>query len=200
MSKVKHPGGKPTKFKPLGNVTSKYGQVIIGILCCALLLAVVLAYPSFQQCVFCNIIDPFIQSEVGNTYLMPCSNVRQRIISMENVVESSGGVEGYTILTLQDPEKPGTIQVSVTNDRRYILLYPRMSGKDSSIEVWVGSMSRPMASIRGKSDVWNSIGEQHFISLYCEEFGFKQDYDVLLRIVLEGRWAQVWIKDGMVFF
>lgn len=164
------------------------------------LMVVMFAYPSFDQYTFCNIVAPFKQTNNGQSYLLSCSNVRQQIISMQNVIHEHDTDSGYDILKVQDSKNPGIVEVQVKKDRQQVLFYPRLSGKDTTVEILEGSTSRRLFFAEGIAGKWNPIGEQHTVSLYCAQEGFNQDYDVTLRLVLKGQWAQVWTKNGCIFF
>lgn len=173
-----------------------WGKAVLGL---AALAAIGAAYPSLPQCAYCQLVVPFQGSATGLTHLLACSNVRQAVVGLENAVEDQADAPGWRILHPQDPDRPAEVLVKLKKDRDRVLFYPRMSGGDSFVEVWEAGSARRLAAITGQAS-WNPVGEQHTMTLTCVEHGHTQDFDVTLRFVLMGRWAQLWMKDGNIVF
>lgn len=188
--------GEPTVFSP------RRAAVLTGLALTAGLIglmALVAAYPSFPQCVWCNMVVPFMDSGTGQTYLLDCSNVRQEVLSRENIVAEPADVPGWTVLRPVDPGRPAVLTVKLKKDREQVIFYPRMSGPEAFVEVWEEGQPTRLACVSGRA-AWSPIGEQRLVRLLCAQNGWRNDYDVTLRLVCSGRWAQIWIKDGRIFF
>lgn len=173
-----------------------WGKAALGL---AALTAIGAAYPNLPQCAYCQLAAPFLGSATGLTDLLRCSNARQAVVGLDNAVEDQADVPGWRILRPQDPGRPAEVLVKLKKDRDRVLFFPRMSGADSSVEVWEAGSARRLAAVAGKA-AWNPVGEQHAVLLTCVERGYAQDFDVTLRFVLTGRWAQLWMKDGDILF
>ena len=187
---------------PLGGARRKKSSAFLvcqWAISLAVLAAVVGAYPNFLQCFWCNMVVPFMDSKIGLTHLLDCSNVRQEVLSRENIVEEPADVAGWTICRPADPSRAAVVIVKVKKDREHVIFYPRMSGLETFAEVWEAGQPTRLVRVSGIA-VWSPIGEQHSVRLMCAEKGWHNDYDVTLRLVLFGRWAQIWIKDGRIFF
>ncbi|GFK92714.1 hypothetical protein NNJEOMEG_00541 [Fundidesulfovibrio magnetotacticus] len=169
------------------------------LLCVAVISVLSAAYTSLPQCAYCQLAAPFKTGVTGLSYLLECSNLRQSVQNVDNLVEETSEVSGWTLLRPADPSRPGQIVLKVKKDRQDCIFYPRMSGAEAFVEVWEDGQPKRLAAATGAA-AWSPIGRQHVVELYCAENGARQDIDVNLRIVLNGRWAQLWMKDGRILF
>ena len=90
----------------------------------------------------------------------------------------------------------------VETDREELLFLPRASGPDSGVEVAVlsgvtaAAKAVPLAAMHGKQGAWTPISALYRIPLACQD----RDKPLTLRVTLSGPWAQLWHKEGQVFF
>lgn len=99
-----------------------------------------------------------------------------------------------------------TLVFQVETDREELLFLPRASGPDSGVEVAVlsrategataGAKGVSLVAMRGKQEAWTPISALYRIPLACQD----RDKPLVLRVTLSGPWAQLWHKDGQVFF
>lgn len=199
---MRQPAPRPStgeKQRPRSAAGTRLAQRIVFGAALLGLGALVAAYPSFPQSVWCNLVAPFLDSGTGQTTLLRCSNVRQEILARENLEQTPAEVPGWTVLRPSQTDRPAELIVKIKKDRDQVLFYPRLSGPEAFVEVWEANTATRLTHIAGQTG-WNPIGEQHRVCLYCAADGWLQDYDVTLKLVLSGRWTQVWMKDNQIFF
>ncbi|WP_243311732.1 hypothetical protein [Fundidesulfovibrio agrisoli] len=172
------------------------------LLCVAAVAAGLSLYPDFFLTVRCSCVEPFKSAPLAKGQLLGCSNITQTISweRSSNVTLAKGDVEGWDVLTPTDPNLPAVLAVEVSRDRDQAVWFPRMSGEECAITVLTEG-NRPVDRLRGTAQ-WSPIGARRWLNLRCLRYGDVDHDDVveLIRIQMYGRWAQVWSKQGKVFF
>jgi len=172
------------------------------LLCLAAVAAGLSLYPDFFRSVRCGCLEPLKSAPLSKGQLLPCSNIPQSIdwARTTNVTLAKGDVEGWDVLTPTDPEQPAVLSVKLDRDRDEAIWFPRMSGEECAITVLTDG-NRPVDRLRGAAS-WTPIGARRRLNLRCLRYGDVEHDDVgeLIRIQMYGKWAQVWSKQGMVFF
>jgi hypothetical protein len=135
-----------------------------------------------------------------------CSSVKQTLLrdSFENVAEGpQSDYPGWTVLTCADKSRQARFRVKVERDRSAVTIFPRVSGSASGVELFDlhESTRRKLFGVQGRDNVWSGVASQYEINLGCVDEGDKPDISVVeLEFILQGPWAQVWSKDGTIFY
>ena len=160
--------------------------------------------PDASALAWCELVVPFRSVTDNREKFLCCSNVEQEVSYSEedNVALSPADVEGWMKLSPRDPARPATIRVKVIKDRDDLVFYPRVGGADSTVSVMQpnGGWPRPLFRLRGQAKTWTSISRQYRLCAACLDNSFDRGYMSSLEIVLQGPWAQLWTKDGKIFF
>jgi len=175
-------------------------RLVFSLAVLAVVLAVLSGYGDFRQAAYCNLVFPFLPPQRGIDRLLSCSNVAQRILSgLDQVEDIPASVEGWRVYRPKGDY--ARILVSVEKDREALVFYPRLEGEGASIFVFETPWKKRLVMLEGKERQWTPIGEQYSICLYCTDNGWARNvFPVSLEIVLDGKWTELWHKDGKIFF
>lgn len=181
-------------------------HIITGIIFIAALFAIIPPETIYKslKCSFVGALDSDTYADVD---LLDCSNKKQSIDfqSFQNIDNVPADVPGWSILSPRDKSLPGVFLVTlkVSGSDSDFIFYPRIEGPSDSIQVFEDRRypSR-LFSLSKKAKGWTPIGAQYSVCRSCFEADYTQtkSYQVTLKITLYGDWAQVWHKDGKVFF
>lgn len=174
-------------------------RLVFSLAAAAVVLAVLGGYGDFRQSAYCNLVFPLLSPVTGLDRLLSCSNVEQRILSgLDQMEDIPASVEGWRIY--RPKGESARILVSVAKDRNEVVFYPRLEGEGAAINVFE-SLNRRLVMLSGKAKQWTPIGEQYSVCLYCMRNGWARNvFPVTLEIVLDGKWTELWHKDGKIFF
>ncbi len=120
---------------------------------------------------------------------------RTASVTMENV--ASREENGWTVLTPQDPARPGVIRIGLDEDDiglDSIIYFPRLSGKKDEIEVFaLGPASRELlARFTDPGDSWTNVLSKTPLPV--------RDGHGSLECVLRGENAQLWTRGALFFW
>ena len=179
-----------------------YGVVLVAV--CAAVLGM---YTDFTACVQCAVLERIGRPVPWSEEFLPCSNIVQHIDreASHNIREERGEVEGWVKITAADPAKEATVVVGFkkTPGQRRVVFYPRVSGEGSEVTVHEDVRAPGLLFLlRGQPGVWSPLGGQYPFNFLCLEYGFqiRKSFEARVVITLRGPGAQVWQKDGLVFF
>lgn len=139
---------------------------------------------------------------LGDKFL-GCSNIDQEILGVSGVTDEATDVPGWRIYKPSAPDVPGTIRLRLRKDRDTAFFYPRVSGRDSAVVVAepTSNIVREWAVVRGDGHGWTPVSRRYVVSLRCiGRGGPETDAPVEIHAILSGPWAQLWHRDGTVFF
>jgi hypothetical protein len=186
------------------------GRILPVLVCLALAAyaAYIVAYPQggYLRAAYCSLWNMARMPRQGLEILLPASSFDQTLLpeSMENAVIQDADTPGWQLVRPRDPAKPATVDVRVRRERPGdAVFYPRISGTDSSVAVFDAAVSPPALLFRlvGQGPGWTPIGRQYLLPLCCAFDGWKKDvFFMVMRISLQGPGAQLWMRDGKVFF
>ncbi|MFZ5426393.1 MAG: glycosyltransferase family 39 protein [Thermodesulfobacteriota bacterium] len=103
---------------------------------------------------------------------------------------------GWNVLGPKDPALPALLQATLRPGDG-VVFYPRLSGPGDSVlvfEIMPDRTERPVFMMTGADGEWTPISAQYPLVLPGG------DGERSLRIELRGRYAQLWHKDGTIFF
>ncbi|GAB6037996.1 hypothetical protein JCM15519_25550 [Fundidesulfovibrio butyratiphilus] len=201
MSTVDPAGRGRRKGHPFA---SRWVDAVFAALALAAGVIVFARSPNAVALAWCELAVPFQSVTDNREKLFCCSNVEQEIAytDADNVALSPADVTGWMTLSPRDPARPARVRVQVIKDRDELLFYPRVGGADSRVSVIQpnGGWPRPLFLLQGREGAWTSISRQYRLCVACLDNSFDRGYRASLEIVLQGRWAQLWTKDGKIFF
>ncbi|WP_243313798.1 hypothetical protein [Fundidesulfovibrio agrisoli] len=185
-------------------------KALYALALCAALLSGMSAVVYFQSerwhTFYCTAVLPAARWSPKVVAFRECSNVRHTVIvdSFENVREERPEeYPGWTVLTPDDKSREARFRVKLLRDRAEAVIFPRASGADSGVELFelLDSSRRKLFGMAGRNGAWTDVASQYNVNLGCVFDGYKpQDFGVVLEFALKGPWAQVWCKNGAVFF
>jgi hypothetical protein len=183
-----------------------FSRWAIGVLTFLLVAVGVSTYNNFFLDVYCGCIAPLESRAVLRTKLLACSTVEQ-YVDWENsfniTVSPSSEVTGWEVVSPKDPQVPAQLSVVVVRDRNEAVWYPRLSGVGSFIDLVADDDPghRLMERVRGET-AWSPIGAQHIVNLNCLKYGHIKDRDISTKLIikLNGRWTQLWFRQGAILF
>lgn len=190
------------KFSALRLPYKKLGIFLFPFATILIALALYLLQPGFAQRAWCNIIVPMQNPALTREYFFDCSNVRQQIISMENIVDQPSDDPRWRFFTPKDPSKPGKLLIWIKKDRNKVILYPRMSGPLDVVTIHEmrNHQRRMLFFVEGSEGRWSPISKQYVLNLCCVDFGWiDEEFDVKLTINIYG-FGQIWHKDENIFY
>ena len=127
------------------------------------------------------------------------SEVVQRMVDRPSILrDEATDTPGWRQYAVAPGQTSQVLEFEVRTGREELLFLPRASGRDSGVEVAAiaaGKAERVFA-MRGNDTAWTPISALYRIGLACQE----RDAPLTLRVTLFGPWAQLWHKDGQVFF
>lgn len=176
----------------------------LGMLLLGCFFVATLFYADFGNSVLCTIVAPWRAQTTGKSRFFSCSNVLQTILSPQagEVRDTPQPGTPWSFFTPADGKR-ATVRVTVKKDRDNLVFYPRLSGKDSTVTVYVadGSYRRRLFALRGTDGRWTAMGQQFTLDLRCAPYGYSpKELDEHLLIVLTGKWSQLWHLGPAVFF
>jgi len=99
-----------------------------------------------------------------------------------------------------DPNFPAILYVTITKDFNDYIFFPRVS---SGADVLVCEPSYPfkiLFRLGGQKD-FTPIANRYLLDLKCSSDGtINQRIDTQLMIILGGKWSQLWLSGGHIFF
>lgn len=124
--------------------------------------------------------------------------VEQRLATPCPARDEATDIPGWRVYTVPEGQTVVDLVFTVQTDRDAVLFFPRANGRNSSVEVAVlaGGKAEPLTVLRGPDEAWTPVSARYAVSLRCLERG----RPLVLRVRLTGPWAQLWHKDGQVFF
>jgi len=163
-------------------------------------------YDNYFACIRCLVNSARESTHFSGEKLQMCSNIMQFKDNKrtENVRDMPAGQDGWRMYIVDDSSKPGfiTFRIKKEPDMDFMMFYPRISADTDSIEVRAMETSFLAARLRQSHSGWTSIGAKMRVDLGCLDYGWITDrtIEVPVTIILKGKTAQVWHKDGAVFF
>jgi len=139
----------------------------------------------------------------GPDRLLGCSNIEQSIVlsSMVKVRDIPADVPGWRLFT--STSEAGSIRIRFRNSVGKYVFYPRLGGVSDSIAVYevLGRDRKLLYFERGDAKGWTRIARKRLFCAECVTHGWSdKEAAVEVEVVLEGPGAQLWHKDGFVFF
>jgi len=139
--------------------------------------------------------------------LLSCSNKEQKIEidSFKNLSIRPAEIEGWEVISTVNKKEPGVFAILLKKrilDDKYIF-YPRVeSPSDGVIVKEERHFPTRLFSLHIKEKKWTPIGAQYVLDSDCFEYSSITDktVELHLKITLYGEWAQLWVKNGAVFF
>lgn len=148
----------------------------------------------------CLLAIPAVDPAPGRTRFLSCTNLPQRF-------EVDGGQSlpaeepGWMVLT--PTNETATVRVILPKMTDKVVFYPRVGGPSGRVAVYepVGAFRKELFRLSHPDDGWTGIGVQYGVCLGCVENGWSdEEFPVTLEIVLQGKGAQLWHKDNILFF
>ena len=155
---------------------------------------------------YCSTLLPLTQWTPVATGLFKCSNIIQSInpLYTRNIlIESQPEMPGYNTFRPQDETQPAVFRITVKRDCSRIMLLPRFNGQDCRIQIFEirDELKRKLFDAQGTSTGWTPIGQRYELNLGCVSKGDTNDvFDVVLEVVLTGKWMQLWALNNDIFF
>lgn len=182
-----------------------------GVLCLAVAVGAFVGVwsmvPHVWHGVYCDLVLPLTTWQPRVERLLECSNVRQaRLPAFDlNVEEQDTEYPGWKVFVPRDKSLPGRVRLKVSWERDRMVIFPRLNGPGNDVSVFqvmdVDHTRKPLFVLHGARREWTPVGGQYEVNLGCvREAMDAQVFDIVLEIELFGPWAQVWHKDGQVFF
>jgi len=112
-------------------------------------------------------------------------------------VKEASDYPGWAVLSPKDGQT-AVLTVDLGKAGPDAVYYPRVSGLDGSVTVYAvdkGGRRRELATLKGLPGVWTPISAQYLVGLSS-----LADGETRLQVELTGRFAQLWAKNGQVFF
>lgn len=183
-------------------------MIIVVMSCFVLFLFFFFIRPAvFVRCVKCAFFAHRDGASFFDIGLLSCSNKEQQIEmeSFKNLSIKPADVEGWDVISTINKKEPGFFSITLKKrilDNKYIF-YPRVeSPSDEVIIKEERHFQTRLFSLHNKGKGWTPIGAQYLLDPDCFEYSSIADKTVQLRlqITLYGDWAQLWVKNGAVFF
>lgn len=139
----------------------------------------------------------------GPDKLLGCSNIEQVVTQPQHdaLRDVVSDVPGWRMFT--STGRPGRLMVRFKKSQGPYVFYPRVNGESDSIAIYevLGEQRRLLYSEHGNSSGWTPVARRMLFCADCVSSGWsEEEFSVELEIVLDGPHAQIWHKDGIVFF
>ena len=139
----------------------------------------------------------------GPDKLLACSNIVQ---SVERYPEAGlhdveADAQGWRMFT--STGRPGRLMFRFKKSQGPYVFYPRVNGESDRITIYevLGEQRRLLYSEHGNSSGWTPVARRMLFCAECVSSGWsEEEFPVELEIVLDGQHAQIWHKDGVVFY
>lgn len=181
----------------------KRGLLVLSVLVFLLFIS---RYNGYYACVRCLVKSAYESTYFSGEKLQMCSNIMQSKNNerTQNVRDMPADQDGWRMYVVDDSSKPGfiTFRIRKEPDVDFLVFYPRIFADSDSIEVRALDTSFLAARLRHFRSGWTPIGAKMKVDLGCLDYGWITDrtIEVPVTIILKGKTAQVWHKDGAVFF
>jgi hypothetical protein len=167
-----------------------------------------LLVPQAWQATYCGMVLPLTTWRPGVARLLDYSNaLQEQMPEFDRNLEEQPQAEqpGWRVLTPRDKTLPAKVRLKIKWERDRMVFFPRVSGPGDSVKVYqitgIDYDRRLMFTLRGDASGWSPVGGQFEVNLGCAVAPvYGQVFDVVLEIEMAGPWAQVWLKDGQIFF
>jgi len=138
----------------------------------------------------------------GPDKLLGCSNIEQVVmLKDEKLRDVVSDVPGWRMFT--STGSPGRLMVRFKKSQGPYVFYPRLDGESDGIAIYevLGEQRRLLYSEYGNSSGWTPVARRMLFCVECVSNGWsEEEFFVELEIVLDGQHAQIWHKDGAIFF
>lgn len=167
------------------------------------LLAGALWTPHLYYETLCLFVRVLPADAPGPDRLLACSNIEQSIVpsSLMKVRDIPADAPGWRLFTSSG--EAGSLNIRFRKSAGKFVFYPRLGGTSDSITVYevLGQSRRLLYFERGDAKEWTRIARKRLLCTECVSGGWSaEDVEVEVEVVLEGPGAQLWHKDGIVFF
>lgn len=178
----------------------------VTLVVCGFVLLIALDQKNTWQSLYCSTVLPLTKWQPVSVGLFNCTNVVQHIDNLHNknvLIEKQPDYPGYNTIRPEDESQPAVFRVVVRRDRSGVMLLPRFVGRDCRVQIFQirDELKRKLFDLRGSSDSWTPVGRRYEVNLGCVENGDTDPVsDVVLEVILTGKWTQLWALDRDVFF
>lgn len=127
--------------------------------------------------------------------------VEQRMLAADAglISEADPDVVGWERLVVVPGTEKGVFLAEVARGNERLIVYPRVGGGASIgfYQISPDGRRHELLTLKGREGAWTPISAQYQLSLN-PAFSVGDAYRV--EILLQGRWAQLWNKNGTIFF
>lgn len=139
----------------------------------------------------------------GPDKLLGCSNIEQvvTLTPHEKLRDIVSDVPGWRMFSSSG--SAGRLLIRFKKSQGPYVFYPRLDGESDSISIYevLGEQRRLLYFEHGSASGWTPVARRMLFCANCVSNGWSEDeFTVDLEIVLTGPHAQLWHKDGNIFF
>lgn len=151
----------------------------------------------------CLFVRVFPAKATGPDKLLACSNIIQSVEPSPEggLRDLEADVPGWRMFTSSGA--PGRLMVQFRKSVGPYTFYPRLDGEADSISIyeWLGKERRLLYRQQGNSAGWTPVARRMLFCAECVRNGWsEEEFPVTLEIVLDGPHAQLWHKNGVIFY
>lgn len=151
----------------------------------------------------CLFVRVFPAKASGPDKLLACSNIIQSVHPYPEggLQDLEAQVPGWRMFTSSGA--PVRIMVKFRKTSGHYTFYPRLDGEADSIAIYecLGKDRRLVYWQQGNSAGWTPVARRMLFCADCVRDGWsEEEFPVELEIVLDGPHAQLWHKDGLIFY